>query len=388
MGLYILRAVVLCNFILLATAGLFSSDAEVDENGYVLFCPGMGGFDNQVEQFLGALDFAKSLDRTLVVPHWIEYHLIDKDADQIPFEKYFQLEAIKKYAKAITMDEFMNEIATQIWPKGKRTVFCFTYKGDSESCQAKEGNPYRPYWNKFKVNFEKDIKFAPLSYDMSDEANKAAWLKTYPKEKFPVMAFASSPGDFPILKHNVHLQEHLQWSESVEKAANKFIAAKLKKADGETFLGLHLKNGIDHLRACEHASEIKHNNFFSSAQCLGYSREFGDLTKDLCYPPDHQIVIQFNEAVEKLKPTRVFVVSEIDDIIERFTKDHPDMEFIKLDEANPHVELAVLGKADNAIVNCVSVASAFVKRHRDVDELPTEFWSFKKKEVAEERTEL
>lgn len=142
------------------------------------------------------------------------------------------------------------------------------------------------------------------------------------------------------------------------------------------------------MRACDHASEIKHNNFFSSAQCLGYNREFGELTKDLCYPPDHQIVIQFNEAVEKLKPTRVFVVSEIDDIIERFTKDHPDMEFIKLGEANPHVELAVLGKADNAIVNCVSVASAFVKRHRDVDELPTEFWSFKAKEVVEERTEL
>jgi len=93
--------------------------------------------------------------------------------------------------------------------------------------------------------------------------------------------------------------------------------------------------------------------------------------------------------MEKLKPTRVFVVSEIDDILERFAHDHPDLEFIKLDQANPHVELAILGKADHAIVNCVSVASAFVKRHRDVDGLPTEFWSFKKKvDLLEERSEL
>ncbi len=247
MALSILRSIVLCNLILFATAGLFSSDAEVDENGYILFCPGMGGFDNQVEQFLGAVDFAKALDRTLVLPYWIEYHLADKDADQIPFEKYFQLGAIQKHTKAITMDEFMNEIATQIWPKNKRTALCFTFRGDSESCQAKEGNPYRPYWNKFNVNFEKDIKFAPLNYDMTNKGNVAEWLKTFPKEKFPVLAFTSTPGDFPILKHNVHLQEHLQWSETIEKTANKFIGEKLVKADGETFLGLHLKNGIEHV---------------------------------------------------------------------------------------------------------------------------------------------
>lgn len=388
--MYITRvAFVLCNVWLMTSAGLFSSDVEVDKNGYVLFCPGMGGFDNQVEQFLGTIDFAKELDRTLVLPHWIEYHKTDKDADIVPFEKYFQIEAIQKHTKVITMQEFMVEIAPKVWPKGRRTAFCFTYRGDTESCQAKEGNPYGPYWNNFKVNFEKDVKFAPLTYDMANEDNKAKWLETYPSEKFPVLAFTSSPGDFPILKHNVHLQEHLQWSEEIEKKANEFIAENLKKDSDDSFLGLHLKNGIDHLRACEHASEIKHSNFFSSAQCLGYFREFGELTKDLCYPPDHQIVIQLENAIKKFKPTKVFVVSEIDDILKRFVKDHPEVQFVKLIEENPHVELAILGKADNAIVNCVSVASAFVKRHRDVDGLPTQFWSFNKKDIlSEDRSEL
>ncbi len=57
-----------------------SKNNDIDLNGYVVFCPGMGQFDNQVEQFIGALAFAKETQRTLVLPYWIEYHLEDKDA--------------------------------------------------------------------------------------------------------------------------------------------------------------------------------------------------------------------------------------------------------------------------------------------------------------------
>jgi len=375
------KAIILCHLVLFVTAGFFSSDdaVESDPEGYVIFCPGMGGFDNQVEQFLGAVAFAKGLNRTLVLPYWIEYHTTDSSSDQIPFEKYFKISAITEYTKAITMDKFFNDgIAAKVWPKGKRTALCFTYRGSTDSCQAKEGNPYEPYWNRFKVNFDKDAKFAPLSYDMDNEANKEMWLKKYSKDKYPVLAFTSAPGDFPILKHNLHLQEHLQWSEEIEKKAKKFISS-FKKTDSDYFLGIHLKNGIEHYRACEHANEIKYNNFFSSAQCLGYSGEYGTMNAELCYPSDHKILDQLELAIMRHKPKYVFVVSEIHDILERFKKQHTEVKFVTLDEKNPHVEMAILGKANHAIVNCVSVSSAFVKRHRDIDGLTTDFWVFKKK---------
>jgi peptide-O-fucosyltransferase len=76
----------------------------------------------KIDQFLGALSFAKGIGRTLVLPHLVEYPPSSKSpSDQIPFQTYFKVEPLSEYTKVILMDDFMKHIAPAVWPKGKRS---------------------------------------------------------------------------------------------------------------------------------------------------------------------------------------------------------------------------------------------------------------------------
>ena len=50
---------------------------------------------------------------------------------------------------------------------------------NSDGCNAKEGNPFGPFWNTFNVDFTESIFYRPLSYDVHRESIAQAW-----KEKF------------------------------------------------------------------------------------------------------------------------------------------------------------------------------------------------------------
>lgn len=139
-----------------------------------------------------------------------------------------------------------------------------------------------------------------------------------------------------------------------------------------------MRNGVDWVRACEHIT--KNSLLFSAPQCLGYRNEYGKATEELCYPTFETIVKQLKRQIRKLGEdvSTVFVASDNNHLIPELSHALAsfNLKIVKYGSDSPHVDLAILGKADYFIGNCISSFSAFVKRERDSKSLPSEFWAF------------
>lgn len=137
----------------------------------------------------------------------------------------------------------MIDLAPTVWPKGKRVSFCYTSR-DGNSCAAKEGNPFGPFWDKFDVDFDSSEFFQPLGFDPTFPGNKEGWQSRFPADKYPVLAFTGAPGAFPVAERNVQLQKYLKWSDSIEEKADAFIQ-EFKPNKEDKLLAIHLRIGSD-----------------------------------------------------------------------------------------------------------------------------------------------
>ncbi|UYV73440.1 O-fut1 [Cordylochernes scorpioides] len=375
-------------------------------------CPGR--FGNQADHFLGALGFAKGLDRTLVLPPWVEYKFgLPRSVTtssiylcscyflptvncvslqiQVPFNTYFKVEPLLKYHRVMLMEKFMSEVAPKVWPEGQRKgfvlkslyvgcpAFCYMSRGDNGECNAKEGNPFGPFWDTFNVSFDGSEFYGPLHYDIYHHKRMADdWSRRFPPKKFPVLAFTGAPASFPVQSDNLELQQYLEWSEDVRMKAMEVIHELLPSGP---FVGIHLRNGRDWEKACQHVEQSP--LLFSAPQCLGYNGEHGTATPELCMPPAKQILAQLRRAVKATRARGVYVASDNNHMIPEINKALKDLkvgwiqvEAVKAPEDDPHLDLAILGQSNLFIGNCISSFTAFVKRDRDSNGLPSNFWAF------------
>ncbi|GAB1600842.1 GDP-fucose protein O-fucosyltransferase 1-like [Argonauta hians] len=352
---------------------------QVDPSGYIVYCPCMGRFGNQAEQFLGSLAFAKKLNRTMVIPPWVTYRVHAFGSERVSFSNYFQVDPLKQYHRVITMESFMEELAPKIWPPSTRIVFCFqAVPPGNDSCNAKRGNPFGPFWDHFSVDFVRSEFHGPLSFDVNNMFERNRWLNRFPASKYPVLAFMGSPAPFPARQDTLHIHRYIKWSDELEESAKNFIKENIPD---KPFLGIHLRNGEDWKSACGHVTEGR--QLFSSAQCLGYSQEYGKLSAEMCFPSDSTVVNQVKKAVEKHKVKTVFVATDNRDLIKEMSQVMKQVKFVRTKSNDPMLDLAILTRAKHYIGNCISTFSAFAKRYRDSLNKSTSFWAFERKKRVE-----
>ncbi|XP_014662495.1 PREDICTED: GDP-fucose protein O-fucosyltransferase 1-like [Priapulus caudatus] len=368
------------------------SDSQIDSNGYVAYCPCMGRFGNQADHFLGSLAFAHGLDRTLILPPWIEYHH-DRSSrvEMVPFDTYFKVEALQEYHRVITMEKFMKLFAARVWPVGQRKSLCYMARKFNDDmidndCNAKDGNPFGPFWDNFGINFVSSEFHQPLFFNTQDVHILDAWQEKFPAATHPVLAFTGAPASFPVTEENRHLHRYLQWSKKFDKESDVFIEENFPN---RTFVGIHLRNGIDWKNACEHINMSP--SLFAAPQCLGYRRENGDSYAELCAPPRHIILTQVKKALKKMRTGNLFVATDVDAMVHDFRKELRAIKGLKVVRGHadsPHLDLAVLAKSTYYIGNCISSFSAFPKRERDVAGRPSAFWAFPKHEYVTPEKDL
>lgn len=317
--------------------------------------------------------FAQGLNRTFVAPPFVIYPPeVAGVSGRVPFSTIFQLKALNKIHRSITMETFMRKIAPSIWPKGRRTGYCYRYNND-DTCQFKEGNPPGPFWDHFNVDFDSYRTFR-LSYDSESQAGREAWLAEFPPDKHPVLAFAGATGSYPMSPHHWPLQGGLKWVSAIATKAKKFIKENF---DGVVFVGIHLRNGGDFEIACEHLSKEGTDSYMASPQCTHSTDR--KVTKKMCFPPEKEILRLTKKIVKKEKAKAVFVATDHNDMIPALTKHLKSLgvKIVKYPQAfSLYVEAAILQSADHFIGNCVSSVSSLIKRERDLRKKPTSYWGF------------
>lgn len=379
------------NYVLLLLAVIVMSatrcygqhDVTWDRNGYIMYCPCMGRFGNQADQFLGALRFAERLNRTMVVPPWIAYNS-HTGTSFTSYDTWFDFGQLKKFHRLILMSDFMTELAPKHWPDdGKsRKIYCpqaaTRRSKDLKSCPAKDGNPFGPFWDSFNIDFTGGSEVYPSS--LSIFSSKEQWNAAYPPKDHPVITLMGAPSGFPTEEHNRDLQKYVKWSKEVKKMASDFIDANI----GGPFVGIHLRNGIDWVRACKHVDGTN-PHFMSSPQCVGYVKYKAlKLTQEMCLPPKDMILQNVLEIIKKYNATTLFVATDKDAMVNEF-KNLP-VKVVRYFEDYPVLDLAILTYSEAFIGNCVSSFTAFVVRHREVEGKPNYFFAFDREQNKSGKT--
>ncbi|XP_076812820.1 GDP-fucose protein O-fucosyltransferase 1-like [Clavelina lepadiformis] len=359
---------------ILLLANFSNANKSIDSNGYVMYCPCMGRFGNQADHFLGSFSFSKKLNRTLIVPPWITFNSGGRNGF-VPYTKWFKAEPLSSYHRVIMMEDFMKDLSPSVWPEGvkSRKIYCHRFamdrSEDKSTCPAKFGNPFKPFWDNFNIEFEMSMAFTSgLSY----QSTKEQWDEAFPSNENPVIALMGAPASYPIAEADRYLQKYVEWSDEIKAFASDFIEKELKRP----YLGIHLRNGMDWKRACRNVKGSIKYPYMSSPQCVGFSQT-KPFTHEMCYPQKEAVIEQVTGIIKKSGAKSLFIATDDQSFEKEFKQSFLDnlldVDMVKLDHDSLVKDMAILMEADEFMGSCASSVTAFVVRKRNILNKPNSF---------------
>eukprot|EP00730_Choanoeca_flexa_P002022 TRINITY_DN10879_c0_g1_i1.p1 TRINITY_DN10879_c0_g1~~TRINITY_DN10879_c0_g1_i1.p1 ORF type:complete len:369 (+),score=61.15 TRINITY_DN10879_c0_g1_i1:20-1126(+) len=342
-------------------ATLDEQEAIIDENGYLMYCPCMGRFGNQAAHLLGSLALAKEANRTLVVPPFIYYEGAGIRLE--PYDFNFDVPALSEYHRVITMEDFMNTIAFEIWPEDQRYMYCYNFKpGQEIDCHTKQGNPFGPFWDEFGVDFVGDRE-VPYGIAPSE------WQAHMPPSKHFVVAMRGAPASFPVRPEHRALAQYVEFSADATREANDYIDGALKRP----VLAAHLRVGSDWRSACDFEPT---RAYMASPQCEGIGPT-SQVTKEMCLPAYEAILNELTQLATKHGVKSVYLGTDDPSVVEQLKEDWPlDSVMLFLDkDSTPMQDQAIFAHSDFFIGNCVSSFTAFAARYRQARNKHVAYWT-------------
>jgi hypothetical protein len=222
-----------------------------DENGYVIGCICQGRFGNQFDYMLSFIEHAKRLNRTAILPPWVEYNA-QKETNEYPyypgFSEFFKVDSIQRYHRAIDAVEFMATYG----PKWRR-LGVVGYSALARAENFEKGVPRAGFWKRLGIKFD---RFQQLSSGArsgsTDDVNH------------PVLAVDCVPGKYPAPASLNKLVRYFEWSSEIDLAATEFIEQYIGHRD-QPFVGVQWRQ--------EFAARTQNSgkcSGFSVSQCAPY----------------------------------------------------------------------------------------------------------------------
>lgn len=79
----------------------------------------------------------------------------------------------------------MHNLSILLTLSNSSSVFCYVPRHNSENCNAKEGNPFGPFWDTFEIDFVGSEFYRGLTYDVHHQNMAEKWTELYPGSKWP-----------------------------------------------------------------------------------------------------------------------------------------------------------------------------------------------------------